>query len=145
MQRPMKRSRLLAAGITLLLISSLVGSVFVMQQARAQDESPVGQWTVALTRADVPEDVAGGFSYVGRWRLGIESDGTYDAQRSDVGVAVTGTWTVDGDQITFTDDEGGLLSCANGAAAPIITDSMTSGIYTWESVLHVRLLPLHRM
>ncbi|HET9661400.1 MAG TPA: hypothetical protein VFP05_13775 [Thermomicrobiales bacterium] len=131
MPRPTKRSRLLAVAAVLLMIATVAGSLALFGPVRAQDDSPVGQWSVAITRTDVPVDIASSFSYVGRWRLGIETDGTYDAERLDVGATVvSGTWTVDGDQITFTDDDG-LLSCSNAAAAPIIDDDIATGAYTW--------------
>lgn len=131
MQRSTTRSRLLAASAVLLLIATIAGSLVLFSSVRAQDDSPVGQWSVAITRTDVPVDIASSFSYVGRWRLGIEADGTYDAERLDVGATVvSGSWTVDGDQITFTDEDG-LLSCSNAAAAPIIDDSVDTGTYTW--------------
>lgn len=130
MPRYLNRSRLLTAVAALILGSSLFGSLIVITQVRAQNDSPVGQWSVALSRTDIPVDVASSFSYVGRWRLGINGDGTYEAARSDVGVVVTGSWAVDGDRITFT-DESGILSCSNPAAAPIITGDMTAGTYTW--------------
>ena len=131
MQRPTKRSRLLAVAAALLMVATVAGSFVLFGGARAQDDSPVGEWSVAITRTDVPVDIASSFSYVGRWRLGIEADGTYQAERLDVGATVvTGSWTVDGDQITFTDEDG-LLSCSNGAAAPIIDDNIDTGTYSW--------------
>lgn len=131
MQRPTKRSRLLALLAAALMLATIAGSLFLFEQARAQDDSPVGQWSVAIARTDVPVDIASSFSYVGRWRLGINDDGTYEAERLDVGATVvTGSWETSGDQITFTDD-GGLLSCGNAAAAPIIDDDISSGTYTW--------------
>jgi hypothetical protein len=131
MQRPTKRSRFLAIAAALLMIATVAGSFALYGAVRAQDDSPVGEWSVAITRTDVPVDIASSFSYVGRWRLGIDADGTYQAERLDVGATVvTGSWTIDGDQITFTDEDG-LLSCSNGAAAPIIDDDIDSGTYTW--------------
>lgn len=131
MQRPTKRSRLLALLAAALMLATIAGSLFVFEQVLAQDDSPVGQWSVAIARTDVPVDIASSFSYVGRWRLGINDDGTYEAERLDVGATVvTGSWETSGDQITFTDD-GGLLSCGNAAAAPIIDDDISSGTYTW--------------
>jgi hypothetical protein len=131
MQRQFKRSRLLYSLAALFTALSLVASVVIIGQVRAQDDTPVGEWSVALARTDIPVEVASSFSYVGRWRLGINADGTYEAERSDVGVVVTGAWEAEGDQITFTDEDG-LLSCANAAAAPIINDDLDSGTYTWE-------------
>jgi len=130
MQPSMNRFRLVAMMGVLTLVATLIGSVIVFSQVRAQDESPVGEWSVALARLDIPVDIASSMSYVGRWRLGIEEDGTFQAERSDVGIVVEGTWTVDGDQIAFT-DESGLLSCGNAAAAPIVDEDMATGTYTW--------------
>ena len=131
MQRPNQRSRLLGLAAVLLIVASVAGSFVLYGPVRAQDDSPVGEWSVAITRTDVPVDIASSFSYVGRWRLGIDADGTYQAERLDVGATViTGSWTVDGDQITFTDEDG-LLSCSNGAAAPIIDDDIDTGTYSW--------------
>ncbi len=112
-------------------MATVAGSVFAYGQVQAQDDSPAGDWSVAIARTDVPVDIASSFSYVGRWRLSIDADGTYDAERLDVGTTlVSGTWTTEGDQITFT-DEGGILSCANAAAMPIVNDDLDSGTYTW--------------
>lgn len=131
MQRPTKRSRLLFLVAALLLMATVAGSVFAYGQVQAQDDSPAGDWSVAIARTDVPVDIASSFSYVGRWRLSIDADGTYDAERLDVGTTlVSGTWVAEGDQITFT-DEGGILSCANAAAMPIVNDDLDSGTYTW--------------
>lgn len=131
MQRPAVRARLLILASALMLALTIVGSGIFFGHARAQDDTPVGEWSVALARTDIPVDIASSFSYVGRWRLSIAADGTFEAERMDVGTTlVTGTWTVDDDQITFSDEDG-LLSCANAAAAPIIEGDLTSGTYTW--------------
>lgn len=130
MQHPLNRFRLVAAIAAFALVATMLGSVFVFGQVRAQDDTPVGQWSVALARTDIPVDIASSMSYIGRWRLGIEANGTYQAERTDAGIVVEGSWTVDGDQITFT-DESGLLSCGNSAAAPIIDQNMDTGTYTW--------------
>lgn len=130
MHRSLNRFRLAGLVATLALIATLIGSVMVFGQVRAQDDTPVGQWSVALARTDVPVDIASSMSYIGRWRLGIEADGTFQAERTDAGVVIEGSWTSEGNQITFT-DESGLLSCGNAAAAPIIDQNMDSGTYTW--------------
>ncbi len=132
MQRPNERARLPFVAAALLLIITIVASTFVFGQVRAQDDTPVGEWAVALGRTDVPDDIASSFSYVGRWRVGISADGTYQAERMDVGsVVVSGSWTADGDQITFTDEDG-ILACSNAAAAPIIDGDLSSGTYRWN-------------
>ncbi len=131
MHRPLNRFRLFSS-LAVRGVACHTGRVGASpsEQVRAQDESPVGQWSVALARTDIPVDIASSMSYIGRWRLGIEADGTYQAERTDVGIVIEGTWTADGDQITFT-DESGILSCGNAAAAPIIDDDISTGTYTW--------------
>ncbi len=132
MQPPIERARLRLLAAAIVLLASLLGSAVLLEQAGAQDDSPVGEWSVALARTDIPVDIASSFSYVGRWRLGIEADGTYEAERLDVGATVvTGTWTAKGNQITFT-DQAGLLACSNAAAAPIVNDDLTTGAYFWS-------------
>jgi hypothetical protein len=131
MQRPTQRARLLTLAAALLIVASVATGALFFGNARAQNDTPIGEWSVAIARTDVPVDIASSFSYVGRWRVGIEADGSYEAERLDVGATVvSGTWETDGDQITFTDDDG-LLSCGNAAAAPIINDDLDSGTYTW--------------
>ncbi len=88
MQRPNQRSRLLGLAAALLIVATVAGSFVLYRPVRAQDDSPVGEWSVAITRTDVPVDIASSFSYVGRWRLGIDADGTYQAERLDVGATV---------------------------------------------------------
>ena len=132
MQRPAARARLLLLASALLLMFVSLGALFAFGQVRAQDDTPVGEWSVALARTDIPVDIASSFSYVGRWRLGIEADGSFEAERMDVETnLVTGSWTVEGDQITFTDEDG-LLACSNAAAAPIVNDDLATGTYTWN-------------
>ena len=88
MQRSLNRFRLFAMLAVIAMIATLIGSVVAFNQAGAQDDSPVGQWSVALARTDIPVDIASSMSYIGRWRLGIEEDGTFQAERSDAGIVV---------------------------------------------------------
>jgi hypothetical protein len=122
--------------LTALLAIAMMYSLFSAGQTTAQDESNgdlTGEYTVSLSRTDVPTDIAGAFSYVGRWRIALNEDGTYEAERLDAGVVVQGTYTLSDDQITFT-DESGLLSCSNPSAVPIEGDDLASGTYEWTKV-----------
>ena len=99
--------------------------------AQANDDL-VGEYSVSLTKDDVPTTLAGGDSYIGRWRIEFAADGTYSAERQDVGVVISGTYMVDGDQLEIT-DESGLLSCSNATAGTIKTGSIGTGTYEWAS------------
>jgi hypothetical protein len=72
-----------------------------------------------------------GPSVIGQWQVDFTSDGAYSMSRSDIGPLVTGTYEVDGDKVTITDEDG-LLSCANVAADPGETGETATGIYTWR-------------
>ena len=86
----------------------------------ASDDSPAGEYTVAITEDDIPQDVPGGADLIGRWQIFLEPDGAYSLGRADIGIVVTGSYTVDGETLTIT-DEGGLLSCVNAIPPPART------------------------
>jgi hypothetical protein len=80
---------------------------------------------------DVQRDVANGPSLYGRWQISFRADGTYGAERADlVGELISGTFVVDGNQVTVT-DEAGMLSCSNASIVGNVPDAAT-GVYTWE-------------
>ncbi len=114
----------------------LVISLVIPLASRAQDTSDpngsiVGTYTVVINVLDVPLDVANGPTLYGRWQIIFNSDGSYRTERADViGDMVTGTYEIEGDQLTVT-DEAGLLSCANASIVGSIPDAAT-GIYTWN-------------
>lgn len=87
-----------------------------------------GDFAVTISRLDVPRDLANGPTLIGRWRITFNTDGTYALERHDVGTLVTGTFTVDGNQVTIT-DESGLLACAAGPGG---FGDVSSGTYRWE-------------
>jgi hypothetical protein len=116
---------------TLLIAATLL---FQPMMAFAQDESDlVGEYAVGISREDLPTDVAGIYSYVGRWRIAFNPDGSYEAERTDVGVMVTGQYSVDGTRVTIT-DEAGLLSCSNPAATTIPIGDIATGVYEWTKI-----------
>lgn len=100
---------------------------------RAQNDSStsiVGTYTVVINILDVPLDVANGPALYGRWQILFNADGSYSTERADVqGDMVTGTYEVEGNQLTVTDVDG-LLSCANASIVGSEADAAT-GTYTW--------------
>ncbi len=123
-----------AVTIAVMMLVSLVlvlGSPFrVAGQAGSDRDEIVGEYSVAITREDVPADLAGGPSLIGKWRIAFGEDGEYTVRRQDVGDLVTGTYEVEGDQITIT-DEGGILSCAG---LPSSTGTAATATYVWDRV-----------
>jgi hypothetical protein len=114
----------------------LVLSVAIPLASLAQDPSDpsadiVGTYTVVINVTDVPLDVANGPALYGRWQIIFNADGSYRTERADVtGDMVTGSYEIEGNQLTVT-DEGGLLSCANASIVGSEIDAAT-GIYTWN-------------
>ena len=94
--------------------------------AEGEVTEPLGTFTVAITEDDLPPALAGGPGLIGVWNITFNEDGTYQVARQDVGVLVTGTYEVDGDTLTVSDDSG-LLSCGNDLAGDAAEAS-----YAWE-------------
>lgn len=128
------RWRFRSVGQALAVVVMLIGLAIPLA-SRAQDTSDpngsiVGTYTVVINVLDVPLDVANGPSLYGRWQIHFNADGTYATERADVtGDMATGTYELDGNQLTVT-DEAGLLSCANESIVGSIPDAAT-GVYTW--------------
>lgn len=124
------RKQAFRLGVAAILALLLLQPMIVL----AQDESDLaGEYSVGISREDLPTDIAGIFSYIGRWRVAFNPDGTYEAERLDLGVMVTGEYSVDGNEVTITDHEG-LLSCAYPGAATISEGDISTGVYEWSIV-----------
>lgn len=115
------------------IIASLLGSSLqsTVAQDGAAEPSLLGNFTVVISIPDVQRDIANGPALYGRWQISFRVDGTYGAERADlVGELITGSFVIEGDQVTIT-DEGGLLSCANASIVGHQPDSAV-GVYRWE-------------
>ena len=107
-----------------------VGALLPGRWSSAQSPSElVGDYAVSISSADIPEDLASGAVLVGRWHVAFRTDGTYDAERNDIGTVVTGSYEVDGDALTVT-DEAGLVSCSNATAAVGDQGDVSTGPYS---------------
>ncbi|MEA2525428.1 MAG: hypothetical protein QOF73_2655 [Thermomicrobiales bacterium] len=113
-----------------LLVCLAVPLAAIAQDSSNTSTSIVGEYTVVITIPDVPRDIANGPSLYGRWKIILRADGTYGTQRADVsGEMVSGTYSVNGDQLTVI-DEAGLLSCGNASIVGNQTDA-AEGVYRW--------------
>jgi hypothetical protein len=112
------------------LLTALISALPAATLAQSSGDSIVGTYTVVITEPDIPKDIANGPTLLGRWQVQFNDDGTYSTARTDVGEMVSGTYEVDGDQITIT-DESGLLSCSNNSPIGNIPDVAT-GTYAWQ-------------
>jgi hypothetical protein len=115
----------------LLLVAGLL--VWLAQPfaiTRAQESELVGEYAVSIVKEDVPLDMLNGPTTIGQWQVIFASDGSYSMARSDLGELVTGTYEVDGNKVTIT-DEGGLLSCADVGADPGETGETATAVYSW--------------
>ncbi|MDP9367824.1 MAG: lipocalin family protein [Chloroflexota bacterium] len=127
---PSVRAATIAVTMLLSLVIALGSPFRVAGQRGGERDEIAGEYSVAITREDVPADLAGGPSLIGKWRISFGEDGNYTVRRQDVGDLITGTYEIEGDQITIT-DEGGILSCAGLASA---TGTAASATYAWDRV-----------
>jgi hypothetical protein len=127
----------------LLLAMTLVGALAFGSTAMSQTESSIeGSYTVTIGREDIPTDLADGFSFAGRWIITFGPDGTYTGERQDVGVVVSGTYEVNDNEVTITDEQG-LVACSNATAATIEGDDISSGTYEWALIgTNLTLVPV---
>ena len=97
----------------------------------AAGEPPAGEYTVAITDDDIPQDLVGGPDLIGRWQIFLRPDGSYSIGRADIGVVVTGSYTVEDETITVTDEDG-LLSCVNAIPTAGPDLPVETATYTWD-------------
>jgi hypothetical protein len=119
------------AALAALLMTLAFSAVMTSPFARAQDDTLAGDFTVSITNEAVPQDIADGATIIGRWRISFNQDGSYEGERLDLGVLVRGSYTVDGDQVTITDEEG-VVSCSNANMAAGGVEDVSTGTYQFE-------------
>ena len=107
-----------------------VGLVAPGRWSAAQEPNELaGDYAVSIGSNDIPTDLAGGSIMVGRWHVAFQADGSYYAERLDIGRVVSGTWELDGDTLTVTDVEG-LVSCSNATAMTGDQGDVSTGRYS---------------
>jgi hypothetical protein len=129
MLRLQRSLRLVALALVALLMA--INPVLPSRFAGAQADDLIGDFTVSISSESVPSEIANGSTVVGRWRLSFKEDGTYEAERLDVGVVVRGSYEVNGDTVTVTDEEG-LLSCSNSAMATGDSGDVSAATYQFN-------------
>jgi hypothetical protein len=114
--------------ISALAIVATVAPIGLSQVAAQSDDRFPGDWSVTVTPGDAKDDVANSDMLVGLWRLTFGEGGVYTAERNDLGVLISGTWEIDGDELTVT-DEAGLMSCSEAGNSGDGTLDVATGIY----------------
>ena len=104
-----------------------------MGSAQPADEGSggvAGVWSASVADTDVPTDIGAGPRLIGRWRIEFREDGSYSGTREDIGEVVAGSWSVEGDTLTIT-DESGSSSCATPQPGVLDTVDAATGTYRW--------------
>lgn len=114
-----------------LLIAMLAGAFPAEGMAQPDGDGVAGAWSASIADSDVAPGLGGGPNLIGRWRIEFREDGSYVGIREDIGEVVSGSWTVDGDTLTIT-DEAGPSSCATPQPGTLETVEAASGTYRWE-------------
>lgn len=117
--------------VVVALIVDICAAIAAPFGARGQDNSLVGEYSVAIPLEQIPSDLPNAPTLVGQWRISFATDGTFSATRADVGILMSGTYSVEGDQVTIV-DEGGLLSCVNARASDDPDVDAIEGTYRFE-------------
>ena len=108
-----------------------VSSLLPGLDAGAQDDGLVGDFTVSISSESVPQDIPDGATIVGRWRISFLEGGRYEGERLDLGVLVRGSYSVEGDTVTITDEEG-AVSCSNPSNQPAQSGDVSTATYRFE-------------
>jgi hypothetical protein len=123
----MRATVLLALALALLLSLS-PGSVMGQEpESRLQ-----GAYAVTIATEDVPQELIGGASLIGRWQITFGADGAYVLERQDVGALVRGQFQVDENRLVLR-GETGVTACEAGP------ENDLAATYEWQ-IANGRLL-----
>lgn len=124
------RARPFLGAIALALLAGLLAAPFqVVSQAATNDLA--GVWTTSIFGPQVPPELGSGANLIGRWKITLTANMTYTLAREDIGVAVEGTYKIDGNHVTFTDTSG-FQSCATPQPGSVNAENAASGVYAWN-------------
>ena len=98
--------------------------------AQAPEDELIGDYAVTIAAEDVPPELIGGASLIGRWHISLDND-VYRLARQDVGPLLHGALDIAGERVTLQ-DETGVVACEPGPEGDAAT-------YEW-SVTDGRLL-----
>lgn len=127
---PRSRRHVRGAAVLGLIALLAAASFAIPRPSSAQASDLVGEYTVSIQRDALPTDVPNAPSLTGRWRIAFGADGSYQAERLDLGVLVDGSYETNGDTVTIT-DASGLLSCTNATMASAGNEDVSAGTYTY--------------
>lgn len=124
------RCLLAVIAASLLLAGLLIGPLQPATQAAAAN-GLVGVWSTSVFGENLLPELGNGANLIGHWKITLTDAMTYTLAREDIGVAVEGTYKIDGNHVSFT-DTGGLQSCATPQAGSVNAEDAATGIYTWK-------------
>ena len=104
-----------------LLLSLSPGAVMGQEPERRLQ----GAYAVTIATEDVPPELIGGASHIGRWQIRFGDDGAYVLERQDVGSLVRGQFRVDGNRLLL-DGETGVIACETDP------ENDAAATYEWE-------------
>lgn len=105
-----------------LLISAMSPGVVVGQESETRLH---GTYAVTIATEDIPPELVGGASLIGRWQIAFAEDGEYILGRQDVGSLVRGRFQIDGNRLMLG-GETGVIACETDA------ENDAAAIYEWE-------------
>ncbi len=118
-----------AAAIAMALAAVVSAMAALPALALLQDETenqPLrGVFTVTISSADIPPNLAGGPALTGLWNITFDGDGTFSLARQDVGAIVNGAFEAGEATLRFT-EWNGIVGC------PIAADSGELASYAWR-------------
>jgi len=130
-----RRSRPLARLLPILgLLLALATALSpLVQTALAQEDSTgvTGDFGVTIPNDRAPKGLPNSPMLIGSWHIAFNADGSYMAERLDLGPLINGTWEIDGDTLTITDVEG-RLSCTEAGTTGDASLDFSTGTYTFE-------------
>lgn len=126
------RARITRMAALLLALSFATIPIFAgVGAAQERDQGIVGDFSVTITKDQALPAVANSPMVVAAWHIAFNEDGSYLAERIDIGPMVEGSYTVDGDTVTIT-DESGTLSCTQASTSGDATLDVAVGVYTFK-------------
>ena len=126
------RARITRMAAVLLALCFATIPIFAgIGSAQGSDQGIVGDFSVTITKDQALPSVPNSAMTVAAWHIAFHQDGSYLAERIDIGPMVQGSYKVDGDTVTIT-DESGTLSCTQASTSGDATLDVAVGVYTFK-------------
>lgn len=126
------RVQLIRCATSLLVLAFLlVPFLSSVVSAQHAPNGIVGDFSVTISKDAALPSVANSPMVIAAWHIAFHENGSYLAERIDIGPMVQGSYTVDGDTVTIT-DESGTLSCTQPSTSGDASLDVAVGVYTFK-------------